>query len=1102
MMTRWLLVLAATTLVTAGCRDRGGAPAPPTAGFVVDDPALVAENNRGVGLMGRFEYEPAHDVFAELVRREPAWLDAKVNLGIATLNRQKEGDEARALALFDEVLAVDDGHLQAHYCAGLLRLRNGEVDPAGAHFRAVAAGDPADAYAAYSVGQCVEGTDLEDAARWYEKAIGIDPYLRSAYYRAFQILQRLGRSEQAQAYFEEFQRLENNPRARLVEVKYTRMGPKAEVQAIDLAADAPPAARPDGAPFAEAVPLVDADVEWAGARSVTAVDLDADGALDVFVAGGLNDGAHNAVIMNRGDAGFELDERHALAEFSDVRAALWGDVDNDGKVDVYLCRRGSNHLLRQETADVWRSIGGVSGGDLDTVDGAIFDADHDGDLDVFLVNADGPNALLNNNRDGTFTDIAPERGIAGDGRGSRQVIPVDLDRDRDLDLVVLNDEPPHEIYRNDRLWRYEKGVSGWETLAEQPWRAAAAGDLDADGDVELYGQSSDGSVSILTAAAAPRRWYGGEDVATPTVALTDVTGSGVPRVLCSSSGGWLATPNGSGQPLFFVGDANGTPLSAWAPVVLDAERGPSIVAVRDGAPPLVWRPGPGRHAFATLAFTGKEDTADSMRSNASGIGTRVAARIGSRWVMRDVIDGHSGPGQSLLPVTIGLGGAPRVDFVSIDWSDGVFQSELALEAGGPHVITETQRQLSSCPVLFAWNGETYEFVSDLLGVGGIGYLLDPDTFSTPRPRERFLFPPGALVPRDDGYALMITEPMEEACYLDAVALHVYDLPSDVMMTLDERMRISGPEPTGEPVFFRRSTGPVRAVNDRGEDVTARVRDADGDAAPVGPLDERFIGRLVRDHELTLEFGVDVDRIPGARLVIDGWVEYPYSQTMFAAWQASAEWRAPTLHARGADGRWTVVLEQFGYPAGMPRQMSVPLPALPAGTRALRLTTNQEIYWDRVAVVRPEPSPPGGARHVLTPSSSRLSEVGFPRRITHAQRRPDYDWGTRAPFWDTRHQRGYYTAYGPVDELVEAADDAVAIFGPGEGVEVVFPALAPLPADSSMTRHFVLEVAGWCKDMDLFTRDGETLAPLPTSGKDPDRRDSLHRRYQTRYASGR
>ena len=61
-------------------------------------------------------------------------------------------------------------------------------------------------------------------------------------------------------------------------------------------------------------------------------------------------------------------------------------------------------------------------------------------------------------------------------------------------------------------------------------------------------------------------------------------------------------------------------------------------------------------------------------------------------------------------------------------------------------------------------------------------------------------------------------------------------------------------------------------------------------------------------------------------MIDGWVEYPYAQTVFAAWQAGAPYPAPTLEARDGDGRWHVVAREFGYPAGMPRRMTLPLAA--------------------------------------------------------------------------------------------------------------------------------------------------------------------------------
>ncbi|MCP4044091.1 MAG: hypothetical protein GY731_19390, partial [Gammaproteobacteria bacterium] len=71
------------------------------------DEAAIAANNRGVGLMGRFAYIEAEQIFAQLAQNHPEWLDVQVNLAIAALNRQQEGDETRALAIVEGVIRAD-----------------------------------------------------------------------------------------------------------------------------------------------------------------------------------------------------------------------------------------------------------------------------------------------------------------------------------------------------------------------------------------------------------------------------------------------------------------------------------------------------------------------------------------------------------------------------------------------------------------------------------------------------------------------------------------------------------------------------------------------------------------------------------------------------------------------------------------------------------------------------------------------------------------------------------------------------------------------------------------------------------------------------------
>ena len=97
--------------------------------------------------------------------------------------------------------------------------------------------------------------------------------------------------------------------------------------------------------------------------------------------------------------------------------------------------------------------------------------------------------------------------------------------------------------------------------------------------------------------------------------------------------------------------------------------------------------------------------------------------------------------------------------------------------------------------------------------------------------------------------------------------------------------------------------------------------------------------------------------------------------------------------------------------------------------------------------------------------------------------------------------GDYTAFGPVEELV--ADTTTHWPSSAPARRSTSSSRAPAGAAAEgWTRRLVLETDGWCKDMDLYTRDGGTLEPLPARGEDPALRVRLHETYNTRYQSGR
>ncbi len=1064
----------------------------------------IALNNRGVALMGQFDYIGAHAVFESLVARQPDWSDAKINLAIATLNRQAEGDEQSALDLAAEVIRDHPDHLRAHYVSGLLRLYLGETETARSHFQQVFAGDGSDAYAIYYLGQTeLQLGEIDKAAAAYRKALEINPYLRSAYYSSALALRRIGEGDEAREMLAAYERFKDNPRARLAEFKYTRMGPKAEALAVDLDPVSLPE-DPEGELFTEAEP---AGTAAAGAgTSLTTADIDSDGRQDLFVSGG----SVPTTVLLREDDRFQAVGNHFLDDIDAVNAALWGDYDNDGRIDVYLCRTGPNRLIRQLEGGAWEDVTDrtdTADGEKTCVDGAVFDADHDGDLDYFLVNSDGPSELLNNNRDGTFRALAESQGLEGRSAPAIQVLTSDIDSDRDVDIVVLRSEGPHEIYLNDRLWTY-RPVSDSEEFLQSDIVAAVAGDVDADGRTEIFVAAGSGELAVWQYQnggllnLATSSGYG----SVRSIELKDFNGDGRAEMLVSGDDGFtvLAIDDSFGFSVLFTVDGR---FSSVLSVAEQPERGPSVIALAAPGDDVYlqrWAPGPGRYPFAGFELSGMVDKGQSMRSNASGIGTRVALRNGSHWTLTDTFDHHSGPGQSLQPLLLGLVGADRADYIALYWSDGVFQTELSLAAGELHRITETQRQLSSCPVLFAWGGNSFDFVSDILGVGGLGFFATPGRYNTPRPWEYFLLDADQLSARGGRYLLKITEPMEENAYIDSVGLQVIDVPPGWSVMLDERMATGAPEVTGQPMFYRYAVPLSRAINDRGNTVTESLLSADYAAAPTGELDLRFIGRLREPHVLTLEFEQPLDSTNGTPVLLaDGWVEYPYSQTVFAAWQAGAKYQPASLEAERPDGTWQMIYPQFGYPAGMPRQMALPMRDLPAGTRRLRLTTNLEVYWDRIRVVFAE-QPENVRVREASLVAARLKKTGFPERTTYAQRRPDFDYDRRSPYWDTKYLAGYYTAFGPVTELVEQEDDALAIVGPGEEIHLEFEAVAE-PAEAGWNRYFVLEARGYAKDMDLYTGDGETVGPLPVKVSSDkvraSRREALHRKYNNRFQAG-
>lgn len=141
----------------------------------------------------------------------------------------------------------------------------------------------------------------------------------------------------------------------------------------------------------------------------------------------------------------------------------WGDIDNDGWVDLFIGHHAYPPVLMHNEQDgTFRDITSLSGIAVPTDRHQCAWGDFNNDRLVDLYCSSGadrgtgakPNQLWQNNGDGTFRDVAESMGVVdGPGRG-RTVMWFDYNRDGLLDLFVGNQmsadaERASRLFRND-----------------------------------------------------------------------------------------------------------------------------------------------------------------------------------------------------------------------------------------------------------------------------------------------------------------------------------------------------------------------------------------------------------------------------------------------------------------------------------------------------------------------------------------------------------------------------------------------------------------------------------------------------------------------------
>ncbi len=237
--------------------------------------------------------------------------------------------------------------------------------------------------------------------------------------------------------------------------------------------------------------------DYTDSRSVNIVDVNNDGADDVFISNGLEGGQDDLLYINNGDATFTKDSSAITSDGKSSVGASFADYDNDGDLDAYVTNWYGqlNGLFTNDGNGIFNQMGNTTlPQEASYSETATWgDYDDDGRLDLFVTNSGvqsnagtRKNALYRQADLGTFVPV--DTGvIVTETDYSRNADWLDLDKDGDLDLLVSNESnQPNDWYLNEGDGYFLKQTGQPLVTTNSSTMSFSAGDIDNDGDLDLF----------------------------------------------------------------------------------------------------------------------------------------------------------------------------------------------------------------------------------------------------------------------------------------------------------------------------------------------------------------------------------------------------------------------------------------------------------------------------------------------------------------------------------------------------------------------------------------------------------------------------------------
>lgn len=732
---------------------------------------------------------------------------------------------------------------------------------------------------------------------------------------------------------------------------------------------------------------------------------------------------------------------------ADETGMLVIDSDGSGHTDLLVWSPQRVLLLKRGTEPAKNS--GLEGL-RDVRDIAAGDFDNDGLPDLCVVTGHGASIYRNNH--GSFAKYAdlPNTG------GATKALWLDYDHDYDLDVLLFGPNPV--LMRNDGNGKFEDQTAAFPFVKGKALAAVAfalRGDTAARDVVVSYADRTgvlytDKLNGVFEASDLPVIGSG-----VSSLDVQDFNHDGLldlvsyrPEIFAmqNRAGKLELVTNATIAQSGIRADFNGDQREDYARVLPDG----SLHVYTNASPSQQW---------LSVRIEGTKNVKQ-------GTDATVEMKSGASYEKR-VYQG--------VPLAFATDGRAEADTIRITWPNGLIQNETRKKSGQMWTIPEAQRLSGSCPMIFAWNGKAYQFITDVLGVAPLGASSGDGSYFPVDHQEYIQIPGAALKPQDGKYRIHITEELHEVSYLDKVQLIAVDHPSNVEIYTNEKFK-SPPYPEFRLFGTRSKIHPAHAIDSHDKDVTARLARTDGIYPDSFAHNTSGVAEL---HTLDLDFG---NAAPDnhAALILNGWVDWADGSTFLGAAQNGTGLIFPYLQVKDASGHWKTVVADMGMPSGKPKTIAVDLTGkFLSRSREVRIMTNLCLYWDEIFLIDEARAP----EVRLTPITAEAADLHFrgfsqvvidptrqhPEKFLYDHVRPVSNWNPTP---------GRYTRYGDVHALVGGVDDKLVIMGSGDELKLEYPAaqLPPLPADWS--RDFLLLVDGWAKDADANTAFSQSVTPLP------------------------